>query len=254
MNHQENPNEAIEQIKHALRAIFILKLRASRFQEELKFYNEKKEKLEYSELLLMRLSNEVQFLAIDTFSLHQGIAKKKSLFSKVIKQYAEDLFKVDESPVKHLIYIGDEDSSSDEEKRNMQKIMDKFAFEERKNLRDSSGIKSCNHADLDEWLTGIIDKELLETLGKYRKDFAHRLDNLENLSKALTYHPPNFIDEVLNNISKVLDGYGSCFTNIILYRTSVDYQGIYGIYGSLSGEMQSAKLLPLIEYYEKKQS
>ena len=245
MNHREELNEAIEEIKHALRGIWILQLRVIQFQKELDYYNKNKENLESNPVeigKLMRLSDELRLLCIDTYSLHEGIAKKQSLYSKVIKQKAQVLSKVDKSPVENirvLVFDGEEGprEASEKDKKSIQKVVDKLAHEEREKSRNSYGITSTNHSDLDRWLENKVDEKLIEDLKNCRSEFAHWLDSLENLERALTYFPPDFIEKVLNDISKVLCSHEFYLKKIILYTTSVDYDGINLIYSSLAREI-----------------
>ncbi|MDJ0727732.1 MAG: hypothetical protein QNJ38_21735 [Prochloraceae cyanobacterium] len=174
--------EVFKEIKNVINVISILRIREKTFREELEFFNQnyKKTYLEYPASLyegaLKRLENEVGFLCIDTYSLHQGIEKKKSLYSKVIKQNGKLLSKIDETPSDRntftflgiLGFDGVKKPFSPEEENDFIEQFEQKAYNSRKKLRNNSGITSHKHDDLDEWINKIIDDETLSQLAQYQ--------------------------------------------------------------------------------------
>ena len=80
-----------------------------------------------------------------------------------------------------------------------------------------------------------MDDEILSQLNKYRKEFAHRLDSLDNLKRELDNRQPQDIEEMLDTVSKALNSYYECFQNILGYTKSEHFLGITGLeYDSLS--------------------
>ena len=102
--------EVFSEIKKVISVISMLQLRERTFKEELKFFNLKWKEVskEYASTFyvgaLKRLEHEVGFLCVDTYSLYQGIEKKKSLFCKIIKQNGRLLSKIDETQSDRNIY------------------------------------------------------------------------------------------------------------------------------------------------------
>lgn len=175
--------------------------------------------------------------------MHQGIEKKKSLYSKVIKQNGKLLSKIDKTPrdrntFTFLYTIGSDGIKrlfSSEEENNFIEQFEQKAYNSRKELRNNSGITSHKHDDLDEWINKIIDDETLSQLDRYRNEFAHRLDSLENLKRELQIRQPQSIEQMLNIVSKVLVKYNECFQTILGYTKSQHYLGVKRLkYDSLS--------------------
>lgn len=241
--------EVFQEIKNVINVISILQLREKTFREELDFFNQNynKQDRECSQLLyrvaLKRLENEVGFLCVDVYSLYQGIEKKKSLYSKVIKQHGKILSKTDRTPRDRNTYsfLGTIDSEeikrefTSEEENDFIKRLEQEAYNSREKLKLESGITSHKHEDLDQWVNKILDDETLLKLSQYRKEFAHRLDSLENLKRELQFRDPQSIQEMLNIVSVALNKYSKCFQTILGYTKSQQYSGIKGIkYDSLS--------------------
>ena len=181
------------------------------------------------------------FLCVDTYSLYQGIKKKKSLYSKVIKQNGKLLSKTDKTPSNRDNYeLGTLDSNGEivqlaEEEDNIINRIEKKAYKSREALKQNSGITSHNHNDLDEWVDKILDDETLSQLERYRKEFAHRLDSLDRLKRELNNSQPQDIKEMLDTVSKALNSYYKCFQNLLGYTKSQRYIRIRGLrYDSLS--------------------
>lgn len=241
--------EVFSEIKNTINVLSMLQLREKTFREELDFFNLKQKKVckEYSSSLyvgaLKRLENEVGFLCVDTYSLYQGIEKKKSLYSKIIKQNSKLLSKIDKTPRDRNTYeflgIFDSDGemrpfTRDEENDFIEK-REEEAYKNRKALRKDSGIISHQHNDLDEWIDKILNDGILSQLARYRKEFAHRLDSLDNLKRELEIRQSQDIEEMLNTVSVALDSYHKCFQNILNYTKSQHYLGVKGLrYDSLS--------------------
>ncbi|MEM8723259.1 MAG: hypothetical protein AAGE84_28900 [Cyanobacteria bacterium P01_G01_bin.39] len=124
-----------------------------------------------------------------------------------------------------------------EEEDNFIKKREAEAYRSREALKKDSGITSYKHDDLDEWKNKILslDDGILSQLAQYRKEFAHRLDSLDNLKRELDVRQPQDIEEMLNTVSAALNSYYECFQNILGYTTSQHYLGVKGLmYDSLS--------------------
>ncbi len=238
--------EVFSTIKDVLDVILILQSREKTFREELDFFR-KEASQGYASTLYMgalkRLEHEVGCLCIDTYSLHQGIEKKRSLYSKVIKNNGKLLSKVDETSrdIKRYTfsYIFCSDGKREftpEEQREFIERSEERAYKARKESRDNSGITSCKHEDLDEWVDQIQNDTTLSQLDQYRNEFAHRLDSLDNLKRELQFESLNErIKEILDTISVVLVKYNKSLNNILGYTKSQHCLGIPGFeYDSLS--------------------
>jgi hypothetical protein len=196
---------------------------------------------------LKRLDHEVMFLCIEAYALHEGISKQKSLISKVIKQHGKQLSKVDKQPSfnqDNIIFtkIIEDDGEREfaaEEKKHLQGMANKLAFQKRKELRDSHGITSAKHEQIEAWLEHNLDRESINTLAGYRDDFAHRLSEFGKIRNELKISSPDSIEKRLSTVSKVLNFYKEKLQPILGYTHSIHYQGIRGFkYDSLSRLMQ----------------
>ena len=241
--------EVFSEIKNAMSVLSMLQLREKTFRKELEFFNLKWKKVSQEPAkhlyigAFKRLENEVGFLCVDTYSLYQGIEKKKSLYSKIIRQNGKILSKVDKTPSNRDNYefLGMIDSDGEmrpftlEEKNDFINRHDEEAYKSREALKRNFGINSHKHNDLDEWMNKILDDEILSQLAKYRKEFAHRLDSLDNLKRELDNRQPQDIEEMLNTILKALTSYYECFQSILGYTKSQHYLGVKELrYDSLS--------------------
>ena len=243
--------EVFTEIKNVIKVISMLQLREKTFRKELEFFNQNYKKIDRQcaallyIMALKRLEHEVGFLCVDTYSLHQGIEKKKSLYSKVIKQNGKLLSKIDNAPSDRstFTFLGNIDSDgverpfSSEEENDFIKQFEQKAYNSRKELRNNSGITSHKHDDLNEWINKILDDKILSQLDQYRNEFAHRLDSLENLKRELPVrHPQSIeIEKMLDIVSIVLAKYNECFQSILGYTNSQPYLGFKGLkYDSLS--------------------
>ncbi|MFM2315391.1 MAG: hypothetical protein RLZZ04_4669 [Cyanobacteriota bacterium] len=241
--------EVFSEIKNAMRVISMLQLREKTFREELDFFNLKCKIVckEYSRSLyagaLRRLEHEVGFLCVDTYSLYQGIKEKKSLYSKIIKQNGKLLSKTDKTPSDRNNYefLGCFNSDGEmrpftiEEKNDLIEKMEEEAYKCKEALKKDSGITSHQHSDLDEWINKVLDDKILSQLEQYRKEFAHRLDSLDNLKRELEIRQPQDIQEMIDTVSVALNSYFKCFQNILNYAKSQHYLGVKGLeYDSLS--------------------
>jgi|JFJP01.1.fsa_nt_gi hypothetical protein len=242
----------IQELKSTIDVISLLQLRENTLKEELDYFNSQNED-KFGTLLgaLMRLDHETMFLCIDTFSLHQGISEQKSLYSKIIKQNGRFFSKIDKAAsadkktIVHLVFFTTEGKreATSEEIDECIKDINESSLEGRKELKESTGIPSYNHTEMDEWWNNILDKKAIEKLNFDRKIFAHRLDKLENLKKALTCNTPQSINESLNAISIVLNDYKKILQDIIGYKTSIYYEGYQGlVYDSISRIKQYEEL------------
>jgi hypothetical protein len=184
---------------------------------------------------LKRLEHEVGFLCIDTYSLHQGIEKQKSLYTKIIKNNGKILSKVDKPHINDVqesyefISMG-KLPFTEEEKNIYIKKREKEKYKQRSESRDLDGITSSDHSKLDEWVNQIVDKDVLSKLEKYRQEFAHRLDSLDNLKRELSCKTPECIDEMLNVALEVLTKYEQSLQNILGYTQSQHFLGITNFY------------------------
>jgi hypothetical protein len=110
-------NEAIEQIKKTIRVLLFFKIRNKKLREELDFFKKLDNNSTYRGAWL-RLNYEVMYLCVDAYSLHQGISKKKSLYSKIIKNHASELSRVDKTKYftpENIIHLGNFSSVGKEE-------------------------------------------------------------------------------------------------------------------------------------------
>lgn len=241
--------EVFEEIKNAMSVISRLQIKEKTFRDELEFFNRnwKKVSQECAKTLyvgaLKRLEDEVGSLCIVTYSLYQGIEKKKSLYSKIIKQNGKLLSKTDKTPSDRNTYhfLGVFKSNGEmrpftlEEENNLIEECEEEAYKSREALKRDSGITSHKHIDLDEWKNKILDDKILSQLAQYRKEFAHPLDSLDNLKRELQIRQPKDIEEILNTVNTVLNSYYKCFQNILGYTKSEHYSGVTGLeYDSLS--------------------
>ncbi len=244
--------EVFTEIKNVMNVISMLQLREKTFRKELEFFNQNYKKIDRQcaallyIMALKRLEHEVGFLCVDTYSLHQGIEKKKSLYSKVIKQNGKLLSKIDNTPSDRstFTFLGNIDSDgverpfSSEEENDFIEQFEQEAYNSRKELRNNSGITSHKHDDLNEWINKILDDKILSQLDQYRNEFAHRLDSLENLKRELPIrHPQSIesIEQMLDIVSIVLTKYNDRFQTILGYTKSQHYLGVKGLkYDSLS--------------------
>lgn len=241
--------EVFQEIKNAMSVISMLQIREKTFRDELDFFNRKWKKVspECAKTLYFaafkRLEHEVGFLCVDTYSLYEGIEKRKSLYCQIIKNNGRLLSKTDKTPSDRntFEFLGFIDSNLEErpftleEKNDFIKKYEEEAYKSREALKRDSGIISHKHNDLDEWKNKILDDEILSQLDKYRNEFAHRLDSLDNLKRELQNRQPKDIEEILNIINTALNSYYKCFQNILVYTQSQQYLGVKGLkYDSLS--------------------
>lgn len=241
--------KVFREIKNVMSVISMLQLREKTFREELEFFNLKWEKESQESaksfyfMALKRLEHEVGFLCIDTYSLYQGIENKKSLYSKIVKDNGRLLSKIDKTPSNRntFKFLGICQSNGKmrpftlEEENNFINQVEEEAYKSRERLKRDSGITSYKHNDLDEWKNTILDRKILSELTKYRQEFAHRLDSLDNLKQELEVIKPQCIEKMLDIVSELLNSYYKCFQNILGYTKSQDYLGVQGLkYDSLS--------------------
>ena len=187
------------------------------------------------------------FLTIETFSLHNGIVKDKSLISKSIKQKSSLICKIDKSDsvseenYTHCgIYTdeGKREATQDEINKSI-KDSNKWRVKARKKLRDKSGIKSKNHADIDVWVERLVNQDGINKLEDLRHDFAHSLDDLEKIQNGTYFYNAKYIGDILNLIKDILETYKKRLNEVLTYTCSQDYQGIVSTYDSL----------PRLEFY-----
>jgi hypothetical protein len=194
---------------------------------------------------LRRLSNECMFLIIDTWSIYEGITKKQSLYTKTIKNNSAQLSKfdkthhIDESNFTHLGYFnGDNrrDATPDEVNKEIRRANEEQVAA-RRNLRDSSGLKSKSHDDADKWVKSLLDPEEKKKLSKYRDSFAHRYDNLSKISDIrVGFLPlnPEEIQEILDFILDILKKLRERLGEILVYHDSLFLYKMSLYYDSLA--------------------
>ncbi|MGM3308815.1 hypothetical protein ACSQ6I_23025 [Anabaena sp. WFMT] len=257
--------EVFQEIRSVITTISILQSRESAFRQELEFFNQswKDASEEACKILFIgafkRLEHEVMFLCIEVYSLHEGIAKKRSLCSKVIMQNGKLLSQVDKTPGDENTYEclgiigshGKRDCTT-EEKNDMIQEIQKEEYESRKKIRDDFGITSHNHDEINEWFNQVLDEDISSKLDCYRNKFAHRLNNLENLKLEQNIGSPDNVEKILDVVSTVLDKYKCCLQDILGYTRSELFLGIENFkYDSLSrlklADHYRAKALAYIE-------
>ncbi len=227
----------IDEFKTLINVISLLEIKEKAFREDLDYFFENGHAHHDWPGPLKRLEHEIMFLCIDTYSLHQGISKKKSFYSKIIKQYGNQVVKTDKSATVaseeliHLGILGDsgmEEASADYLNYFIE-AANKRAVSSRETLRKAVGVKSNQHSDMDEWMSKVADEEQIKKLSAYRKEFAHRLDSLEKLKKEFGVHHPHRMKEMLDVINSILSSYKVCFRDILAYTSSISYSGATGL-------------------------
>lgn len=253
----------VEEIKQLINVICLLQHRESQFRKDLEFFNRScneenltgKEQYNFAQEIhsktkhqshllqaLSRLAHEVMFLCIDVYSLYEGVQKKKSLYARIIKNNSKAFVQISQSRVEPdtVIFLGKftdngVEEPSNEDKRKYVKFLNQESLTARRNLRDKIGPKSHNHVEMDEWRNDFLDEEIALKLGKYRDEFAHRLNSLDKIQIELKLYHPVYIQEILDVISVVLNEYKSMFRGILSYTTANHYMDICGFrYDSLS--------------------
>jgi hypothetical protein len=226
--------EVFDEIKSVITTISILKSREKTFREELDFFNQKSnlQKDPCAMLYfggLKRLEHEVGFLCIDTYSLHEGIAKKRSLYARVIKNNGKTLSKVYKPNINDVRENYDismvDRPCTEEEKNTFIKMREKENYELRKQSRDLVGITSSEHSNIDERANQILDERVLSELENYRNEFAHRLDSLDNLKRELPCRKPKpkCIQKMLDVVLKVLTEHEQDLQNILSHTNCPVY-------------------------------
>lgn len=254
----QNMKDIFQDIKKTIDVITLFEIRKDKLKEELNFFrNEINNPMHIGALL--RLNHEAMYLCVDTYSLHQGISKKKSLYSQ-IKNHGSQLSKVDKSEnhdADSIIYLEDFTSpgkreATHEEKIELTKEINQESILARQSLKEKSGILSSKHSDLDQWLETIQDNESEHRLSQFRKEFAHRLDSLDNIGRELDFPGYEDLDQRLEVVSTVLENYKRALQDILVYTTSTHYPGFGGIsYDSISRIQQYVELESLTELGRK---
>jgi hypothetical protein len=244
----------LAEVKDVINVITIFQPRVAALRKDLQFLLENADK-PIGIGALKRLEHEVMFLCIDAYSLHQGISKKRSLYSKIIKQNTKTFLKVDRRPthdstnVIHLGYAeeGGIRKATPDEVENLVKASNQEAVSSRNALQKEVGIQSQKSSEMDDWINSVVDEDILAKLSEYRTRFAHRLDSLDNLKQELEVHHPQSLQEMLSVVAVVLEQYKSCFQKILKYTTSIYYAGSSGFeYDSLARIRQWKKLEPIL--------
>lgn len=238
-----NTNDAktvlVSKLKTTIDIISLFESRIETFQEELDFFITQWEILnkngddadfqkqsDYFSLLLFtglrRLDHEVMFLCIDAYALHESIYKKKSLYEKYIADLGKLILSIDKTPLDSSTYIFP--SEWDEEMRKDFINSDsKLEIQGRKKFRDAQGI-TANPRDnlgkvLDRWKESLVTPESIEKLALYRKEFAHRVDEVDKHEIALSTSSSDAIQEKLDCISTVLGKYKTGLQALLSHLT-----------------------------------
>lgn len=194
-----------------------------------------------------RLEHEVMFLCVDTYSLHEGLSKRKSFYSKIIKHHGRQFTKIDKSQTVMrgtfigIGVIGDEaiEEFNDEETDFLLDSLNKRALASRREAQRRVGISSHRHPELDQWIDSLIDKSLIEKLASYRKEFAHRFDSLDNLKRELqNVSTVKRLNAMIDVVTEILESYSSCINNIFAYAASTQYEVSGFRYSSISAIRQ----------------
>ena len=227
----------VEELNKTIRVLSFLQIREKALREDLLFSLHNYSSVPEDDVSwigpVKRLEHEILFLCVDAYSLHRGISKKKSLFSKVIKNKGKEFLKVDDSETWSFESInlrvisseGTREGTSEEIADHLE-ASNKMAFEDRKALKEEVGLTSHQHSDMDDWMEALVDKNLMEKLNIYRKEGAHRFDSLDYLERELQIIRPEGLEARLDVVAEVLERYQSCLQKILIYTTSVAHEGI----------------------------
>lgn len=239
---------AIRALNSVIDILGILRHRKDEFINDLSYLKSPNSEQSIRLETLIRLEDEVRFLCIDTYSVYEGITKKKSFFSKFIKQEDGKIFlKVDHNPsidasdLKKFGYFEENGfrPASPEEISEIVKRFNGLDIQSREELKAGFGIASCKHEQLDKWINGLSKKTVINELESYRKSFAHRFNHMSKIEHELSQYKANSINEITNSIermleviSNVLTTYITCFQNMLVYTTAHYRSGepIFGYY------------------------
>lgn len=228
---------AVEELNKTIRVLSFLQIREKALREDLLFSLNNYSSAPEDDVSWLgpvkRLEHEILFLCVDVYSLHKGISKKSSLFSKIIKNKGKEFLKVDNSKTWgsesiniRVIGSGSTREGTPEEIADHLEALNKIAFEDRKALKEEVGLTSHQHSDMDDWMDTLFDKNLIEKLSGYRKEGAHRFNTLDNLERELQIIQPEGLEARLDVVAEVLERYQSCLQKILIYTTSVAHEGI----------------------------
>lgn len=237
----------VEELVDVLRVVGMLQLRESTLREDLQFFIENYKPDERGWIgSYKRLEHEAMFLCVDAYSLHQGISKKKSLYSKIIKQNAKEFQEIDRRPMTNFEHIGIHGkdglrAATTDEIAHTMKAINAMVIDSRKKSQEEVGIQSHKSSEMDDWIESVVDDEMLSKLSEYRKQFAHRLDSLENLKQELKVHHSKALQEMLDIVALVLEQYYSCIQKILGYATSTHYDAKSPMHYSSLGRIKLAK-------------
>lgn len=244
----------IQHIKKTLSVIFLFEMRCKKLREELEFFNDYKYRGKHTGILI-RLNHEIMYLCVDSFSLHQGILLKKSLYKKIIRNNGRLLSKIDKTEyatsenIDHLGVCTSSDyrEATQDEKVELANSINKASIQAKEDLQQKQGIRSRKDSDLDQWRDDIQDPEVIDALTEYRHIFAHRLQYLDKIDSELQCPGYTEFNKRLNIVSEVLKKYKEALQTILRYTTSTLYlDSIKGIQYNSVSELQRA-----IELHEK---
>ncbi|MFG6097341.1 hypothetical protein SPB21_18900 [Leptothoe sp. ISB3NOV94-8A] len=234
----------VEELVDVLRVIGMLQLRESTLREDLQFFINNYNPDEQGWIgAYKRLEHEAMFLCVDAYSMHQGISKKKSLYSKIIKQNSKEFLKIDRQPITNVEHLGinGEDGlrpATNAEVAHAMKAINAMAIDSRKKSQEEVGIQSHKSPEMDNWIESVVDEETLFKLSEYRKKFAHRLDSLEHLKQELEVYHSKALQEMLDVVASVLEQYYSCIQKILEYATSTHYSAKFPMHYSSLGRIK----------------
>ncbi|MBD2395842.1 hypothetical protein H6G11_16480 [Cyanobacterium aponinum FACHB-4101] len=238
-----NKDTVIKQFKETLSVISFFEIREKTLRQELEFYIDKSDYIyKFDKFSLKRLEHEIMFLSVDTYSLHQGISKKKSLYKNVIKNYGKEVTKVDKNNAwneDNVIFLGMIDSDNkfpreltEKEIKESLEEMNYDDIQSRKKIKEKVGIKSHIHQDIDKWIYENFHEDNdadIKNLSDYRKNFAHRLDSIERLVNELTINKPQELVKILDIVQIVLQKYKDNLHDILVYMKSIKFIEIKNI-------------------------
>ena len=116
-------------------------------------------------------------------------------------------------------------------------------MQSREDLRKAVGIESHRHPDLDKWKNDLIDEKLIEKLSSYRREFAHRLNSLENFKQEFTSKSAGSMKEMIDIVEKVLEIYELSLQGLLSYANSELFRITGFRYGSLAQMRQWDELM-----------
>lgn len=242
---ENKEKEVFEAIKKSISVISILQSRAKKLNEELNFVKQKKEEIKYLQSVyflsaICRLKHEFMFLVIDTYSLHEGLAKQKSLYARIIQNNGKSLSKVSKSTNDNIMYLGEITESDDgkiihihdnNQEKEIIRALNKFILQERKLLKNKKGITSENYYDIEKWFNKITCKDSIDILKKYRDNFSHRFDEIEKIKSRQDHNIDihndiQEMDRIHEITTEILKRYYEALNTLLIYTKATSFLGV----------------------------